>query len=205
MRTEKINIYSFDELSEDAKQKAIDQFRYNDNDGSFYFDEVIESVKAVCNLFDLKTGRQYSDIRYNHIDDNILQLSGFRLQKYIWNNYKHDLFKGKYYSLWSKKDKSFKHYKEGYPVLKSRYSKLFLSNECVLTGVCYDDDILQPVYDFLNKPDKSKTFEDLIKEIENAISKTFEDVETWLNSDEFIIDLFQANDYEFTEDGNIYR
>ncbi len=73
---------------------------------------------------------------------------------------------------------------------------------CPLTGVCYDMDILQPVYDFLEKTNTSTTFEELMNEIESAISKTFDNTDEWINSDEFIIDTIEANDYEFTKDGN---
>ena len=64
-------------------------------------------------------------------------------------------------------------------------------------------DILQPVYDFLKQPDKSTTFEDLIGYIESAISKTFRNTDEWLSSDEFITEEINANDYEFTENGEL--
>ena len=84
------------------------------------------------------------------------------------------------------------------------YSNIQFDNCCTLTGVCYDNDILQPVYDFLERPNLSTTFEDLIQEIESAISKTFDNTEEWLNSDEFIRDEIEANEYEFKADGSIF-
>lgn len=201
MRTIRIKLYKFNELSKSAKQKAIENYRNSDN----YFDysDIEGSVKAVIELFNLKTGRTWDDIRTSHIDDSILELKGIRLATYLWNNYKTELFKGKYFSLWSKTEKSYKHYKEGYPVLKSRHSKVILNNDCTLTGVSFDNDILQPVYDFLKKPDVNTTFEDLIKDIENAISKCYRDTEEWINSDEYITETIEANDYEFTQDGKL--
>ena len=208
-------IYSFSELSEQAKENAIEQFRNKGYDNSNYYDEITESVKAVIELFDLKTGREWSDIRTGHIDDTILELSGGRLMAYIYNNYGSDLFKPKYLKHGELIDKK----KPFHRMMKQReivnqcpnkgkisvsyYSNIQKDNCCVLTGVCYDDDILQPVYEFLKSGDKSTTLQDIFSDIESAIGKAYRDCEEWLNSDEFISEELEANNYEFTEDGEI--
>ena len=194
-------IYEFSELSEDAKQTALNEYRQT-NDDDFFRTELVESIKKLIDLFGLKSGREWCDLSTSHMDDCILELKGLRLRTYLINNYWGDLYKGKYYSLWSKTEKSFKHYKEGYPVLKSRHSKVMFDNCCVLTGVCFDDDILAPIYDFFASPKNDTTFADLIGEIENAISGAFRSNEEWVNSDEYITDVFEANQYEFDEDGS---
>ena len=66
-------------------------------------------------------------------------------------------------------------------------------------------DILQPVYEFLSRPDQSTTFEDLISNIESAIQKTFDNNEDYVNSDEYIIESIEANEYDFTKDGNRFH
>jgi hypothetical protein len=207
MRTIRTKVYKFDELSEQARGRVIETWR-NNYDNQFYYDEIIDSVKKVIELFNLKTGREYTDIRTSHIDDNILELKGVRLYKYLLNNYGNDLFKPTYIKSIDRelRCKQFickvnTGYKgEKYTMLFSRYKT---DNSCVLTGVCYDDDILKPVYDFLERPDKSTSFEDLMNEIEAAISKTFSNTEDWLNSDEFIAEEIEANEYEFTADGKM--
>ena len=214
MRTVRTKVYQFNELSEEAKQKAIEQYRNNDHYHQHYFDEIIDSVKAVCELFNLKTGREWSDIRISHIDDNIIELKGIRLYKYIVNNYWNSLYKRKYLgSIGNNKvikhrmsKTNFYDMNKGAIVNSSNfiYSNIRFDNSCVLTGVCYDNDILQPVYDFLKRPDLSLTFEDLIQDIESAILKTFNNTEKWLNSDEFITDEIEANEYEFKADGTIF-
>ena len=216
MKTVQINLYSFNELSNEAKETAINAVRNRNDNNQFYFDEIIESVKKLADVFNLKFGREYTDIRTSHIDDNILQLQGLRLHKYIVNNYYNELFKAKYLKSGGVIDTK----KPFHRMMKQRlieancpnkgkysisyYSNTAKDNSCVLTGVCYDNDILQPVYDFLARPDKTETFESLINSIESAIQKCFDNTETWLNSDEFTIDEIEANDYEFTIDGNIF-
>lgn len=157
----------------------------------------------------MEFGREYTDVRYSHIDDTILELSGARLYKYIINNYGHELFKPAYIKTidrpvyWRqfickvRKDKDGKEYTQ-------IYSKNKKTDSCTLTGVCYDDDILSPVYNFLKRPAKNTTFEDLIKEIEHQISKCYESLEDWLNSDEYISEHLEINNYDFTEDGEMY-
>lgn len=216
MRTITTNVYQFDELSEMAKQSAIEKYRNTDYDYSFYYDELKDSIKAMCEVFNIKTGnRSWSDLNFGNIDDNILQLAGVRLYKYIMNNYYSDLFKPKYLkhgelsaikkpSLPMKKQSlitSDCSNKRLYSI--SYYSNINKDNSCVLTGVCYDMDILDPVYNFLRNTDKGTNFKDLFNSIEHAISKAFECIDEWVNSDEFIIEEIQANNYEFTENGQL--
>lgn len=209
-RTIRTRVYKFNELSEQAKKVAIENYRSQDGNNSHYFDEITDSVKAVGELFDLKFGRSYSDVRTGHIADDLLNLSGIRLYKYLMNNYYSFLFTPKYIKLFHsvKNWKPFicrvkkSHKGDSYTQV---YSKNFVNNDCPLTGVCYDNDILQPVYDFLKKPDKSTTYDDLLEEIESAIESTYRSTEKWLNSDEFIKDEIQANDYEFTKDGKLFH
>jgi len=207
MKTVTIEVFTFAELIETAKQKAISNFRNKNYDNSFYFDEIIETVKKVIELFNLKTGREYSDIKTSHIDDTILELKGVRLFKYLMNNYGNDLFTPSYIKAIDKEFRcklficKVRTARDGHKYTQI-YSKNKKDNSCVLTGCCYDEDILKPIYDFLKKPEENTTFEDLMNEIGEAISKTFSDTEDWINSDEFIAEELELNNYEFTEDGN---
>jgi len=205
MRTIQTKVYSFSELSEDAKETAINEFRSKGIETGFIYDDAYQSVKKFHTIFGTKEGhRSWLYVQTSHIDDCILELTGLRLQKYIWNNYKQDLFKGKYYSLWSKKDISYKYHKEGYPVLKARYSKIILENSCVMTGVCYDHDLLQPFYDYLNKKDFSNdntTLYDLFQDAFSSLEESIEREVEFRNSDESIIEYIESNSYEFTKEG----
>jgi hypothetical protein len=211
METIEVKIYKFSELSEEAKQKAIEKWRNTTiQDSDYWFlAEANETFKKFAELFNIDWKQidyeesYRNDYSFRNIEDNVLCLSGHRLAKYIWNNYKTDLFKGKYFSLWSKKDVSFEHYKNGFPVLKSRYSKVILTNDCVLTGVCYDEDILKPIYDFLNNPTKND-FEDLLNDCISAICKSVHSGIKYQNSTEAIIETIEANDYDFLESGKMY-
>ena len=208
MKTIQLNLYKFSELSEDAKRTAIDEYKEGGQD-QLYYDKLIESINKALDLFGLETGRQYSDIRTGHIDDCILELSGVRLYKYLVNNYWNKLFTPKY-------KKSIDRAVKWKPYIckvhtawdGSKFTQLYYKHErdnsCVLTGVCCDMDILQPFYNFLERPEKNTTYQDLINQFEHAIKKAFEDIEEWQDSDEHISETLEINEYDFTEDGNRY-
>jgi len=203
MRTIEVCLYKFDELSEDAKRNALDNYNV---DTVHYWNDAHQTVKDFHNLFGTREGRDsWLDIYIEHVDSNILELSGFRLQKFLWNNFHDVLFSKKTFSLWSKKDVSYKHYKDGYPVLKQRKSKVLTTSCCVLTGWCYDDDILEPIYKFLEcrNFDNSPGFEGLLYECLESLRKSLENEDEYNESDEAKIREIEANDYEFDEVGNI--
>jgi hypothetical protein len=208
MKTITIELFKFNELSEDAQQVAIENYRSGDNHCGDV-GEVIDSAKAAIELFSLKTSRRYSDVSTCHIDDDILELKGVRAYKYLINNYGYKLFKPKYLKCYDEhiflpqficKQKSYKNGNKSTFV----YSKMNKNSGCVLTGVCYDDDILSPVYDFLAKPCQHTTIQDIFEQIGEAIAKTFNDYEEWVNSDEYISELLECNFFDFTIDGKRY-
>jgi len=68
-----------------------------------------------------------------------------------------------------------------------------VDKECPLTGVCYDDDLL----DDLSKYGIQTALNNYIKSIHNE----YED----MISEEYLSEHCEANGYEFNEDGNIYN
>ena len=67
--------------------------------------------------------------------------------------------------------------------------------------MCYDDDFLRPIYNFIAKPNNNN-FKDIVEDCFHSLVKTVE-YEIELNS---TMDSFEehcaANDYEFDERGN---
>lgn len=161
-----LNIYSFGELSEKAKKKAIRDF-LDTRDSSWLSDEYEVTLKEFQKIFpvDILNWRigpyeNYIDFRFTE-DDFIMDLKGIRLLKYIWNNYRSFLFKPKYFNIPDSvrvTDKKIRHKRLRSEVLKrgpyegkyyNRYnSAILFENCCTLTGVCCDHDILDPIYNF---------------------------------------------------------
>lgn len=189
MKTVNLNLYSFDELSENAQEKVISTWR--DNDQYFWDSENTDSLNAFCKIFDIKIKdyeygyRNYINSSFN-LSLDILEFKNVVAYKYLWSNYKSDIFKPKQY------------YKNG----KKRLSKIQLNNDFVLTGYYIDNEILAPIYDFLKKPDNS-SIEDLLNDcLNNWLSAGRKDYEYW-NSEECIREEIKDNDYLFLANGQL--
>lgn len=221
MKTIEIQLYKFSELSEEAKQTAIKNYR-NKNDEYFWADENRATMEAFAEIFPIKVtnwsygGRGEGVSFHFTADDTIENLSGVRLSTYLWNNYKTELFKGKYYhsQAFGLTDKKLKHKRVKSIEItnncpnkgkfsNSYYSAIQLDNSCVLTGYCMDDDILKPIYDFMNKP-TAQNFNELLEDCFNAWVKSCNDDADYQNSDEFISDEIENRDADFNEDGEEY-
>jgi hypothetical protein len=190
METINMNVYDFEELPEAVQQKVIDEWRNDDE--YFWNSENEDSLNAFCKIFDISI-KNYEYGYHNYInasfnlDSDAIQFKNKLAARYLWNNYKRDIFKPKYY------------YKNG----KKRLSKIQIHNDCVLTGYCMDNDILAPIYEFLNKPDNS-SIEDLLNDcLNNWLSACQKDYEYWLSA-ECIREDILSNDYQFLINGEIY-
>lgn len=213
MRTIRTKIYKFSELSKQAKQNAIDWWR-NGETFDYLYQEANDSLEKFAEVFGIKID-QYdfqehyrSEYRFD-IEDNILELTGQRLATYIWNNYRNSIYKGKYYGKLVKtfKDGSqipvSKEYPNGTRHVK-RYSKCQISSCCPFTGVCYDDDLLYPILQFMEKPNNKTDFKDLLEDCFLSLNKSVNGEVEARMEDDAVAETIEANEYEFTKDGNIF-
>ena len=81
-------------------------------------------------------------------------------------------------------------------------SNFYVESCCPFTGVCYDEDLLQPFKEFIKKPD-GRTFEDLLREAVETLRISLENEDEYRYSDEGIEQDIEANGYEFMEDGEL--
>lgn len=188
-----VNICTFNELSDEAKEVALQWWRNSNYENGYAWDsENRDTAEAFCKMFDVTLDR--NNRPHVHATDEIRDLTGIRLMSYLWNNYGNVLYKPKY--IYNSKlgisDNT-----------KSRYSKCQFDNSCVLTGYCMDDYILQPVYNAMHKPYPG-IFEDLISECVQAYETAVENDHAYQDSLEYCAETCEANEYEFTEDGNRY-
>lgn len=216
MRTVRTKVYSFNELTENAQQKAINTIRNKGIDVNYVYDDAYETVKKFHYFFNTNEGsRSWFDVSFNKIDDNVLKLEGLRLRTYLLNNFYCILYQRKYITTinkWLKVRHNMCFPKQGKitPEYTNIYSNLSKTTDCVLTGVCYDNDLLQPIYDFIDNY-KGKlyqscmTFEELINDCFASLEKSIENEIDYRNSDEAIIETILSNGYEFTKDGDIFN
>lgn len=194
MKTVRLKVYDFKELSPKAKETAMNQilkmysFPWADEYAKT-FEAFVEGMLGA----NIRHGRTEQTIDLSNFTDEQLELSGIRLMKFIWNNYKSDLYKGKYYSKWINGE------------CKSRRSKVIFEKDCSLTGFCADMDILAPMYDFLEKPNNNTTLEDLINLCKDSFEAALEKDIDYHNSEQAVIEHCENNEILFFETGKIYN
>ena len=215
MRIKETKLFHFSELSDEAKENAIENYQQT-IDEYFWADDGIDSLKEFCKQFDIDLkdyfldcggcGNSHIDFNADTYDFNADEIEGLRVYKYIFNHYRHILYKPQYRGTIKSdtiKHKRIKHEKLSNGSFHNSYrSGIFCDTCCNLTGYCMDDTLLQPIYDFLKKPD-NRTLKDLYDDcFESFISAWNKDVE-YQCSEEAIIETIEANEYEFAIDGQL--
>lgn len=198
MRTVETKVYEFYELSEGAQHKAFEEWL---NYAEYpYFDEFNETVEQFQEMLNGRVQVSWMDyyirkISYNsYFDEEVENLSGVRLAKYLWNNYGDLIFRGQYYSSNNNPNRE----------LKMRRSKVRFKYECPLTGCYTDHCLLDPMVEFMRKPRLDVTMIDLLEEcFDTFIREMRTNIEEW-----FCIEVFndecEANGWEFYENGDRY-
>lgn len=195
MKTKTITTYSIKELSEEARDHAY----YDWIEGHEYpwAKENQDTLEAFAKIFpvnirDWSYGGRGEGVTFDMTcDDNIAGLSGLRLATYIQNNYGYRIFTPKFIGSLTRKKFT--------PV----YSKITREASCPLTGYIADHYILDPIYDFLQKPDNVTTFKELIHySLDSWIKRCNEDSEA-TSSMEFFEEEAEANEWEYDENGRI--
>ncbi len=202
MRQHITTVYTFDELTEAAQRRA---WKSNTFDlSSDHGDELRATLAAFENIFDIKVYRWNVDdwsYNYNFVTagraTECPEGDALRVARYIWNNYADGISKGKYYGklIWS--GNKCRHVK--------RYSRAtFEMDNCPLTGVCYDYNILAPVIDCLRYKQFFETFDDLITACLDSFFRAWRDEIDYCNSFEYFAETAEINEWEFTANGDFW-
>jgi len=193
MKTIEITLYKFNELSSEAQETAINKWRESDTDYFFASDNEA-SLKAFTEIFPIKVNNWSYDA-YSHSESSQYNgeadhqtLSGPRLMAFIHNNYGNMLYPAKTYRL-----------KSG----KTRKSRIIKDTEMTMTGYYMDNVLLDPIYDFL-KGNVNIDFEDLLESCVYAWGKACQADCYYQQTPEYIKETIEANDYDFTIEGEIY-
>lgn len=196
METIEINVYSFDELTQDAQERAFQHY-CNTYDYPFE-DDNQEVLDEFCKLFNISVDFVYGyaytlqfivRTKFQYGEE---ELSGVRLMKYLQNNIIPYLTRPK---VW---------YNE-------KYTKKYISNvffrerECPLTGYDLDEYILEPIYEFLSYPFSNVTFVDLMEKCINNYLKVAQADYDSVYSIEYFENECKETEALFLEDGRVYN
>jgi len=84
-----------------------------------------------------------------------------------------------------------------------RESNLRKKISCPFTGTSFDHLFIDVIVEFVNNPNDSDTYEDIINQCDEALSMGYDAIVEDRTSEESILSTIEANEYEFDEDGNI--
>lgn len=216
MKEVKVKLYHFDELSDDARHKVCERDRYETYGWSYICQESdanerISTLDKFCEVFGISYkidyDHQYRFISWNFEDYDIndKEVCG----KYLWrflDKYYYDIRNRKYYGKLIPHEKDSEH-PAGFEHIK-RYSKIIWEEQnCPLTGMCYDCDILDKIFEWYKKPDWKLSLHDLFDECFSHYLKLWSDEDDYRTSDESIGDMISANcpDKLFYEDGTEFN
>lgn len=206
MRT--LNVFTFNELSETAKLKAVECYRAYRGGNDFYFSEYKASLEAFAEdvgitIKDWSYGLDGCSVRFDLGDrEGLDTMTGARAYAWVVNNVKGLRPGPRVYTV--SREVNLHGFTRNERIVK-RVSRVYRADDCCnYTGVCCDEDLMKPFREFLLKPD-SRQVEDLIKEAIDSYCCALHDDLEYHESDEFLTEeLINGDSPEFFENGTIY-
>lgn len=190
METRTYKVYKFNELSDEAKEKAIEKIRKREYNAGFpWSEEYRQSLEGFAKFFDItlkdwSVGGRGEGVSFD-LSENMDGLKGVRLYKYLVNNYLN-------------RTKEYKYSKE-----KKGQKYNVLAGECFFTGFCADENLLDAIREFCKKPKKDLEARELFEACFWDWIKAYNADSDYQTSDEGIKETIEANDYDFLENGTI--
>lgn len=224
MKEVKIKLYKYEELSEEVRSSIVDKKRFEVGYETMdaYASDYEGTLEKFSELMGVKVSYEVDycnyHFRFEFTSDAPLlgdwrgkefyaeEVTGKLLRRWLNNNFvPYALRKKKYYKF----DADYNHEKHRWN--KQRFSKILCESwdNCPLTGMCYDYEVLQPIFETLAKPiSKSFSLEDLVEKcLDNLFSAWHKEYEYWCDTDSAIdeqLTIWNENNL-FYEDGTLFK
>jgi hypothetical protein len=222
VKTVNITLYTFDDLADDVQKEIIESERWNimescmDAYGTDYraslkeFEEIFNvtcrdwsvDYSAFFYRFRIEKEEAFEWCRTDNSEYDYIKLSSLKgklLMRYLQNKILPYITKGKYYGKLKGVYPNAKHIK--------RYSKVLQECSCPMTGTIYDHFLLDPILEYLEKPDASTTYRHLIDLCLNKFFDTWhKEYEYWTDDENAIREELHNNQYEdrlYYKDGTV--
>jgi hypothetical protein len=198
-----IKLYSASELKEnfpDGFDAALENWQQDHQGDIFWMDETIESLMAIIKAsgltlkdYSLGTESYRSYVKIIWDSDEVSELSGQRARAWLENNLLNDLREHRTF-LNRVKRYAFDGNK---PHVYTKYNQI---SSCPFTGYCADEDYLESLIKDIND---GCTLGEAYNNLADVCSRLLESEQEAQMSEEYFIDHADANDYTFTEDGQM--
>lgn len=198
-------LYSFDELSEDVQEQLCNKERERDYNWGYIcqqsdYEERVATLDAFCKEFGISYKIDF-DHNYRFINWNFdgSSLVGDMTCDEIFGKYLLRFLDRHYYAIRTQKwhyvdcDKEKNHGK-GYKERRSRI--IWEEQNCPFTGMCYDCDILQKIFEWHHAPNWKISLKELFADCFSYFMKSWSDEDDYRMSDENIKEMISANEEE---------
>lgn len=209
MRDHTVTVYKFDELSEEAKEKARDWWRRGEMENGGDCETVFEDAATIADLFglDIRQTRKTNSKSESWCDPTIY-FSGF------WSQGDGACFKGTYrykkgalaaVKAYAPKDEELHRITKELQAIQRRYFYR-LTASCKHRGNyyhsgCMSVDVEDAEDSYRNIGTAEDDITQLMRDFADWIYKKLENEYDYRMSDEQVDDAIIVNEYEFTEDG----
>ena len=188
MKTIEIKLYQFNELSEKAKERALEDFRYINVDNDWWFDYIMEDAKGFClSIEEFDIYRRDCEVAFLYNADETIKAikenAGDELLS-IANEYEQQV------------KELFKAYSD-----YDKYLKWLIEMDYTLDDLEFEDWVLEETE---YEEDKENIYIEFLKELGEYYLYMLQSSYDYSTSDESVIGTIEANEYEFTEDGKRY-
>lgn len=210
MITKEITLYRFDELSKESQKRVIERereriFGIESESISMDYRQTLKAFEDFANIkmSNWSVGSSTFEFSYRSNDEEIYineltggsidetEVMGKLLFRYVNNNWIDLIIKRKY----------IKH-------LRGRarhYNLIKEENSCFLTGMCYDEAIVDVICHYYRnwaKYPKKYNLDDLILDCLDAFFESWKKSLEWIENEEHIIELLKNEDDLYLENGN---
>jgi len=188
MKTIEIKLYQFNELSEKAQERALEDFRYINVDNDWWFDYIMEDAKEFClSIEEFDIYRRDCEVAFLYNADETIKAikenAGGELLL-IANEYEQQV------------KELFKAYSD-----YEKYQEWLRERDYTLDDLEFEDWVLEETE---YEEDKENIYIEFLKELGEYYLSMLQSSYDYHMSDEAIIDTIEANEYEFTENGKRY-
>lgn len=200
MREHTETLYKYDELSEDAKERALEDHRQRVySEPLDWGEEILQSLKGLIDACDLRLvdyslglDRSWLEVSLPY---DVQGLSGKRAMAWIENNL-----------LWKLRipygiHKKYKEYQKYNPSYDDNHLRPYDAGKilpCPFTGYCADDDFLDALLEAVRD---GETLQDAFRRLARTYQKIVEQEYEYQASEDYLRDL----DQEYHDDGSIFR
>jgi len=183
--TKEYNVYTFNELTQEAKDKAL-QNNNNDMIEYSWWDDAIKTLEEWCKFF-------WGTFDYRQID----WLESYR------NEYSVII---PYYIEEESEDDLKKYIMKQVNYGSAKYRKTWETSLywCILTWYCLDDDFMIPINDFIEWRVQYDTLEEILLDCVSKVLKSAKNDYEYTLWEEYFTEECEANEYTFLEDGTLF-